>query len=189
MQRPFTLCTISAWDIILSMIKLGVVVIREMRPTMGKVMLALFNILGPLNGKYFLDLFAGSGQIAFAAARRNAALVFCVESDRRRYEAIVKAAPLGVKCFCMDVRRAIPKFAKNGEKFDIIFADPPYGLGWGEEFPRVMAAGSAILAEDGVVVFEHSADEEAKDFGSSDWFMEDRFYGDTVLTFYRRRRA
>ncbi|MFA5671275.1 MAG: RsmD family RNA methyltransferase, partial [Synergistaceae bacterium] len=43
-----------------------------MRPTTGKVMQALFNILGPLNGNSFLDLFSGSGQIALNAYKRGA---------------------------------------------------------------------------------------------------------------------
>ena len=45
---------------------------KEMRPTTGKVMQALFNILGPLRGKSFLDLFSGSGQIALNAYKRGA---------------------------------------------------------------------------------------------------------------------
>ena len=44
---------------------------KEMRPTTGKVTLALFNILGNIHGRSFLDLFSGSGQIALTAARRS----------------------------------------------------------------------------------------------------------------------
>ncbi len=51
---------------------------------------------------------------------------------------IVKTMPEDVKCLCMDVRRALSKFAKNGESFDVIFADPPYGLGWGAELPKAV---------------------------------------------------
>ena len=47
--------------------------VKEMRPTSGKVMLALFNILGNIHGKSFLDLFSGSGRVAAPARRTGAA--------------------------------------------------------------------------------------------------------------------
>ena len=160
---------------------------KEMRPTTGKVMLALFNILGNVNGRSFLDLFSGSGQIAAAAAKKGAAPVVSVESERKRHAEIVKKAPAAVKCLCFDVRRAVARFAKNDEKFDIIFADPPYNLGWGDEFPKLMAANERILAPDGVIIFEHSEEEEPAVMDETKWEREDRRYGGTVLSFYRRR--
>ena len=140
----------------LCMSRCGGMTVKEMRPTTGKVMLALFNILGNIHGRSFLDLFSGSGQIALAAAKKGAGPVVSVESERKRHAEIVKKAPPSVKCLCSDVRRAVARFAKNGEEFDIIFADPPYSLGWGEEFPKLMAANERILAPGGVIIFEHS---------------------------------
>ncbi len=159
---------------------------KEMRPTTGKVMLALFNIIGSLDGKSFLDLFSGSGQIAGEAKRRGAETVCAVESDRKRYADIVKRVPKDVKCICMDVRRAVSRFAKNGENFDIIFADPPYELGWGKEFPELLEVNCGVLAEGGVAVFEHSDREHAIDLDPEKWNREDRAYGGTILTLYRR---
>lgn len=157
---------------------------KEMRPTTGKVSLALFNILGSLAGKSFLDLFSGSGQIALNAYRKGANPVCLVESDRKRHGDIVKTMPEDVKCLCMDVRRALSRFAKNGESFDIIFADPPYGLGWGTEFPQLVCKCSGVLSMGGTLIFEHSEKEKADDIPG--WEREDRTYGGTVLTFYKR---
>ena len=162
---------------------------KEMRPTTGKVMLALFNILGQLDGRSFLDLFSGSGQIAAEAEARNARFVCCVESDRKRYARIVKTVPEEVRCLCMDVRRAVSRFVKNGENFDIIFADPPYNLGWGKEFPHLIESNDAVLAKGGVVILERSDREEAADLDPLKWAMEERVYGGTILTFYRRKGA
>lgn len=92
-----------------------------------------------------------------------------------------------MKCLCFDVRRAVARFAKNGEEFDIIFADPPYSLGWGEEFPKLMAANERILAPGGVIIFEHSEEEEPAAMDETKWEREDRRYGGTVLSFYSRR--
>ncbi len=160
---------------------------KEMRPTTGKVMLALFNKLGDLAGLSFLDLFSGSGQIAAEAARRGASPVCLVESERKRHAEIVKRVPKDVKCLCMDVRRAVSRFAKNKESFDIIFADPPYELGWGKEFPSLIDANAEILSEDGVLIFEHSEREDTSFLDERIWDREERAYGGTILTFYRRK--
>ena len=160
---------------------------KKMRPTSGRVLLALFNILGTLEGKRFLDLFSGSGQVALEANKRNAALVYSVESDRKSCSNIVVRSPKEVICFCMDVRRAVTRFAKREESFDIIFADPPYGLGWGLELPKLIENNSSILSDDGVFVFEHSDKEKLYELDSDIWSKDDRVYGGTILTFYKRR--
>ena len=160
---------------------------KEMRPTTGKVMLALFNKLGDISGQSFLDLFSGSGQIAAEAAKRGAGTVCLVESERKRHAEIVKRVPKDVKCLCMDVRRAVSRFAKNHENFDIIFADPPYELGWGKEFPSLIEANEGILSDDGVLIFEHSDREETLFLDEQIWDREDRAYGGTILTFFKRK--
>ncbi len=160
---------------------------KEMRPTTGKVALALFNILGNLHGRSFLDLFSGSGQIAFSAAKRGAGPVSLVESERKRFGDIIKKAPDGVKCLNMDVRRAVARLAKSGESFDVIFADPPYNLGWGKELIELISASESLLADSGVFVFEHSDEEEPLPMNEALWEREDRQYGGTVLSFYTRR--
>lgn len=159
---------------------------KEMRPTAGRVFLALFNILGPLEGLSFLDLFSGSGKIAAEAFRRGAYPVCAVESDRKRHCGIMKNVPDGVECLCMDARRAVARFAKRGAAFDVIFADPPYELGWGREFPALLEACPSVLADGGAAVLEHSSGEELLELPAAEWSREDRAYGGSVLTFYRK---
>lgn len=173
-------------DIILSLtdIRRGV---KNMRPTTGKVILALFNIIGALDGKKFLDLFAGSGRVAEEAARRGAAAVCAVEADKKRYAEMAEKLTKHVDSLCMDVRRALPRFVKKGEKFDIIFADPPYNLGWGKEFPRLIEKNAEALAPGGVIIFEHSDRENINELNPEIWEREERGYGGTVLSIYRRR--
>lgn len=156
---------------------------NEMRPTTGRVLLALFNILGNMHGRTFLDLFSGTGRIAFAADKRGAARVVLVESDRRRFGEILKGAPSHIVCKCMDVRRALPRLARDGEKFDVIFADPPYGLGWEEELPQLLAASRAISAPGGIVAIEHSSGETPAQIEGFT-MKETRRYGGTSITFY-----
>lgn len=158
----------------------------EMRPTSGKVLQAAFNILGDIDGLAFLDLFSGTGQVALAAEKKRTAFVCLVESDRKRFGEILKNISPKIKCMCMDVRRALPKLARDGHKFDIIFADPPYLLGWGEVLPKLLEENERLLRENGVVVFEHSKSEPTR--FEEFWTTEDRAYGSTILTFARRRK-
>ena len=51
------------------------------RPTQSRIRKSLFDILGPLNGLSFLDLYAGSGIIVFEAASRGSDNVAFVEND------------------------------------------------------------------------------------------------------------
>lgn len=76
-------------------------------------------------------------------------------------------------------------FVKKEKSFDVVFADPPYGLGWGNELPRLIMRYSGIVSADGLFVFEHSEKEPADMIRG--WHTERRAYGSTVLTFYRRR--
>ena len=53
------------------------------RPTTSSVRKSLFDIIGNLQGKKILDLFAGSGIVGFEAASRGANLITFVESSMR----------------------------------------------------------------------------------------------------------
>jgi 16S rRNA (guanine(966)-N(2))-methyltransferase RsmD len=169
---------------------------QEVRPTMGRVLGALFNILdasGDIRGARFLDLFSGTGEVAIAAMKRGASRVLAVESERDRAASIsLRLSELydaGVaRCVRSDVRRALPKLAGDGEVFDVIFADPPYGMGWSKELPTLIAGNASVLAADGVFILERSRrDKIAEAVGLAERFSsrDDRIYGETVLSIYR----
>ncbi len=167
---------------------------KEARPTSGKVLLALLNILdasGRLDGARVLDLFSGTGQVALAMLKRGAASALAVESERERASAISASFAKGgcgdaARAVCGDARRALPKFAGAGERFDVVFADPPYLLGWGEKLVALMGENWGILAEGGVFVFEHATREELPPLEHEGETIgrDDRIYGDTALSFY-----
>lgn len=168
---------------------------KTVRPTSGKVLLALFNILnasGHMDGVRFLDLFSGTGEVALAALDNGAASVLAIESERDRAASIsqrfAKRYDRSVACcFCADVRRAVPKLAKQSEAdgnenaFDVIFADPPYHMGWGECLPLLIEANLSLLKPDGAFVFERSSREIPAEIAIP---RDDRTYGETVLSFY-----
>jgi 16S rRNA (guanine966-N2)-methyltransferase len=127
-----------------------------LRPTPERVRQTLFNWLGQeLHGKTCLDLFAGSGALGFEAASRFAASVTLVEQNPAVHRALLEnAAALKaeqVRILRMD---ALQFLAQNSQPFDVIFLDPPFGLGWLEKLlPQLVRHVTA----DGVVYAESEA--------------------------------
>ena len=160
---------------------------KDVRPTSGKVLQALFNILGNIREASFLDLFSGSGRVARMARDRGACPVAAAEILPERVRKIRALFPedSDFLLLSMDIRRALNFLARKGRRFDIIFADPPYGEKWppvlgGLLFPRE----GGVLAPKGIAVVEHSSREEFPAGGEYVLF-DRREYGDTVLTFLR----
>ena len=158
---------------------------KDVRPTSGRVLLALFSILGPMDGRGFLDLFAGTGRVGMEALRRGAGPVAWVEVVRRRASAIRDALPPGsstnATVLSLEARRAVSWLLKRGMAFDVIFADPPYHEGWGAEILNIAGLGR-LLKPGGVFAVEHSAREELA--AAPGWTLSDmRDYGETRLSF------
>jgi 16S rRNA (guanine966-N2)-methyltransferase len=102
---------------------------RGVRPTMDRVKAAIFSSLGEaIIGARVLDLFAGSGALGIEALSRGAACAIFVEDDRQSAEAIEKnlaKTKLKGRVWHQDVFDFLRR-QSNAEKFQIIFADPPY---------------------------------------------------------------
>jgi 16S rRNA (guanine966-N2)-methyltransferase len=105
---------------------------RGVRPTMDRVKAAIFSSLGEvIIGARVLDLFAGSGALGIEALSRGAASVIFVEDDRQSADAIERnLANTKLKgCVrCQDVFHFLRQRSK-AEKFEVVFADPPYEKG------------------------------------------------------------
>ncbi|MDR0764422.1 MAG: RsmD family RNA methyltransferase [Synergistaceae bacterium] len=166
---------------------------KTARPTSARVISALFNILrsSSLCGAHVLDLFAGTGSVAWRALEQGAASALCVESDADRANAVSRKfadAGLAPRASCVrgDVRRVLPRLAKSAppREFGVVFADPPYCAGWGAALPPLLADNWSVVRPGGVFVFEHSSREPAADFLTA---RDDRIYGETVLSFYWKR--
>jgi 16S rRNA (guanine(966)-N(2))-methyltransferase RsmD len=164
--------------------------VKDVRPTSGKVLLALFSILGDLENAAFLDLFAGTGRVGLEALRRGASRVVMVEVLKDRARGIENAIPAEhavaekAVVLSLELRRAIAWLVKRDNIFDVIFADPPYNEGWGASLLRVRGM-EKILRHEGVFIVEH-ASREPLDVPLP-WTVADvRSYGETALTFIRR---
>lgn len=108
--------------------RLRVAARADLRPTPDRVRVRLFDWLGQrLDGAACLDLFAGSGALGFEAASRGAARVVMVESDRAALAALREArAQLGASAVEIVAGDAEAWLARGGERFDVVFLDPPF---------------------------------------------------------------
>ena len=90
----------------------------------------LFNSLGDIENKSFLDLFAGSGSVGIEAFSRGAKPVYLNDKDREVKRTIVRnLMGLGIseiEVSCMDANECINELSRKGLGFDIVFLDPPY---------------------------------------------------------------
>lgn len=161
---------------------------KGIRYTSSKVRESVFNILGDVSGRRLLELYAGSGIFSFEAISRGVEYVTMVEKEKEMLRLIKKnATNLSVmdKCEIMelDVFRAVPVLHRRGSKYDIIFLDPPYQMGYVD---RTLGALERypVYSEECVVIVEHSK-REAVRFQVEDEVIL-RKYGDTYLTIIKK---
>ncbi len=162
------------------------------RPMTDRVRESLFSILAPeLPGSRFLDLFAGSGAVGIEALSRGAAGVLLVESDPESFTVIcVNLRSLGLTNRGLPMRadayRTIDSLGKSGQRFDIVFAGPPYDADHHNRIAeRVAKAG--ICRDGGVVVLQYRRGDQLQ--LPTGWGAETRGYGITSLSFLRRAGA
>ena len=124
-----------------------------LRPTPDRVRETLFNWLGQwLDGLACADLFAGSGALGFEAASRRAARVVMVENDRAAFSVLQKTkAAIGADQVDLYFGDALQQLSRLGERFDVVFLDPPFGQNALpavlRELPARLAAGARVYVE------------------------------------------
>lgn len=161
------------------------------RPTTELLKGALFNMIGPdIEGKSFLDLYAGTGAVGIEALSRGASLAVFIDSSPEAVKVIadnLRSTGLSERgrAYLNTVRAAVDILAHRGQQFDYVFLDPPYEKGYvAPTLDWVVRAG--VLAPGGVVIVEHSRREPVREpNGFAVW--RQTAHGDSVLTFLIRK--
>ena len=159
------------------------------RPTSGRLKKSLFDVLaGRLPGARVLDLYAGSGSLAFEALSRGASEAVAVERNRKACESIRRNAlelrlAERVEVLAMAVSSALSKLRHRGDRFDVVFADPPYRSSEPEDL-LVQLGDGRLLAERGLLVLEHHHKRELRDRYGALSRLRVVKAGESCLTFF-----
>ena len=154
------------------------------RPTTDVAKEGLFNVLQhkiDIEGMKTLDLFGGTGSISYELASRGAGDLTLVEKDSTMYEFIRKTIRELRTENITPVKMDVFKFLEQcSEKFDFIFAGPPYALINIDELPRQIFEKD-LLNKDGWFVLEHTPRNDYKTFR---YYKTERNYGTTIFSIF-----
>lgn len=159
----------------------------DVRPTTDRIKEAVFSVLQfELEGRTFLDLFAGSGQMGIEALSRGAKESYFVDSSKKSIEVVKRnlkttALERNAKTFTMDFHSFLGASALS---FDIAFLDPPYGKGILQDAMELLPEH---MKETGVIVAENPLNEEIlSEYG--DFVLDRQYrYGKIKISTFRHK--
>ena len=160
------------------------------RPTTDRAREGLFNILQnkiDMSLINVLDLFSGTGIISFEFSSRGVKKLISVDNNYKCIKHIKKTSDnlnLNIKT----IRNEVIFYLKNpNQKFNIIFADPPYD--WKLNDYRIMINlifDNEWLLPEGILIVEHSKKTKLEAIFQS-YFS--RSYGENNFSFYKKKQA
>ena len=161
------------------------------RPLLTRIRKSLADILRPrLQGARLLDLFGGSGAIAFELISNGAAGAVVTEIDSEassliRNNAIDLGIDARVEVCSRDAIDAVTGYADEGREFDVIIIAPPYGLGLQQRALDALAVRN-ILAPSGDIVVQREDREPSPSAPGELRLIRTKTYGRTVFEFYEK---
>lgn len=155
------------------------------RPTTDMAKESLFNILNNyfnFGGLKILDLFSGTGNVSYEFASRGAESIISVDGDFGCVNFIKKTASefdMNITAIKSDVFKFLEK-SKN--TYDIIFADPPYGLEQ-KDFEKILDLifENKLLDLEGMLIVEHS---KFTNLEHKENFSFSKAYGGSIFSFF-----
>ena len=160
--------------------KLHNIKIKNVRPTQARVKKSIMDKIMDFENKSVLDLYAGVGTLGIESISRGSSYVCFVEKNISVVKILKKNLDsLMIENNCKIIRSDVIKYLKNTtDKFDIIFADPPYYKYNFTDFKNII---SPLLAKNGIFCFE-SESKEVK----SEVDIAIKNYGNTQVVFWRK---
>jgi 16S rRNA (guanine(966)-N(2))-methyltransferase RsmD len=157
-----------------------------LRPTTDRVRESMFNMLAAridFDERSVLDLFAGTGALGIEALSRGAAMCLFVERDRRAAGVIAEnVASLGLdERATVTTGDAMKFLASTTDRYDLIFADPPYAATIFQQLVREVFSGE-VLSPDGLFVLEHGGTLSVVVAGTGAEVVVEKSFGDTGVT-------
>ncbi len=157
------------------------------RPTAEKVKEAVFSMIQfETEGRRVLDLFSGSGQMALEALSRGAESAVMVDASKEAAEIIRKNAVKTrlfphTKVVVGDYKTAIKQL--SGQRFDLIFCDPPYAAKLTED--AIVRALRADIISDGALIICESDEDQPFEHPELTILKHNK-YGKSFITLYEK---
>jgi len=159
--------------------KLKVFNLKNVRPTQARVRKSMMDVLYDFNDKSILDLFSGVGTLGIEALSRGAKSVTFIDTDPQVLNVLKKNIDiLSIDNNCDIIKSdAILFLKKINKKYDIIFADPPYGK---FDFLDLLPFIKRIIKKDGVFCYECKKNKINLDLNT-----KIKYFGTTQVIFWR----
>ena len=158
------------------------------RPTADRLRETIFNILyTSVRKSIVLDLFAGTGALGIEALSRGAEYAVFVDNNRKVSSVIEKNIKLcgfadKAKIITIDVIRNLKPIKSMSMSFDLVFIDPPYGMGFIKKTLYNLST-TCCLGKKASVIAEHNGLEPVPDDIYGFKLKERRKYGKTFVSF------
>lgn len=159
----------------------------DVRPTAEKVKEAIFSsIQFDLEGRRFLDLFAGCGQMGIEALSRGAESATFVDNSAVHLKTVKEnLAATGLHCSAKVVCADFASFlATCTDTFDIAFLDPPYYEGL---ITDALLKTCQVMSAHGKILCEHPKEISLPDTVNDFYCYKEYNYGKIVISAYRRK--
>lgn len=160
---------------------------EDVRPTTDRVKEAVFSVIQfETEGRVFLDLFAGCGQMGIEAISRGAKEAYFVDNSKKSLEVVKRNLAAtkfeyNAKTFQTDYRSFL---SMNSNKFDIAFLDPPYRMGMLQD---ALEKTAECMKDTGVIIAENPLDEEISD-NIGDFMLDRQYrYGKIKISTFRHK--
>jgi 16S rRNA (guanine(966)-N(2))-methyltransferase RsmD len=165
---------------------------KSVRPATDRVKTTIFNVLQSrlgLEGIEVLDLFAGSGSLGLEALSRGASRCVFVDSSRHVLDLLEENAKrFGCLDDCILIQADAEAFiGKTAERFDLIFADPPYAYEETRMIPQRIT-GNGLLNKNGYLIVEHTKQTSFPELSGHGIAVAKEF-GGTQVSFFTDRHS
>ncbi|MBQ8057489.1 MAG: 16S rRNA (guanine(966)-N(2))-methyltransferase RsmD [Ruminococcus sp.] len=157
----------------------------DVRPTTDKVKEAIFSsVQFELEGRHFLDLFAGCGQMGIEALSRGCANATFIDKSKAAIKVIDRNLSVtNLKQFAKVYNADSVNFIRNSiDEYDIVFLDPPYNKGILQE---IMPLVAQRMKKTGVIICESALNDEILQKYYNFTLDRERTYGKIKVSIYR----
>lgn len=164
--------------------------IEGTRPTMDRVKESLFGMIQTyINDSICLDLFTGSGNLAFEAISNGSKLCYLNDKNIKCIDIIKKNAKNfniedKVKVLNLDYNKCLDYLKENKVKLDVIFLDPPYkNECLNNVINRILEYD--LLNDNSIIICEVDRNYLKEDFPNLE-IIKNRKYGDKFIIIYEK---